>query len=83
MISVGLRLNKCMHTEGLGKAGSAQHGLGWMLYGAMLPIPRAALLFLTFPAAALTHSCSLLCSTFQGILLQNAPSNGLLAILIH
>lgn len=28
MISMGWRSNKCMHTEGLGKTGPAQHRLG-------------------------------------------------------
>lgn len=72
MISMGLRSNKCMHTEGLGKAGPAQRGLGLDVeWSSAQPTntPRDSTSLPDLPRSCTGSLFSLLSTTFQGILL--------------
>lgn len=81
MISMGLRSNKCMRTEDLGKADPAQHGLGLdVVQSSAQPpnTPRDSTSISDLPSNCTGSLFSLLSSYIH----QNAPSNNL-PVLIH
>lgn len=72
MISMRLRSNKCMHTEGLGKAGPAQHSLGLdVVWSSAQPTntPRDSTSLPDLSSSCTGSLFSLLSTTFQGIFL--------------